>query len=244
MESSRDVSAYSLPPQHQRNMTASEHFSHQSPGLSPGGLSPSGYSSSLLTPTSSEPSWGKSNSSLSNRKKSFPRQTGSEPRSDSEAVNVSIIDVLEYVKTAFDDDELLDGLPLEAAANLGAWKAWQAHRRSALTHAHAVHCDHPNGQVSAAQQFADRIQRGARRPDEWNWDGVWKERVKRGIEASISDQVVFGAGGGGGDDDIVSDHSYILRCRLPTSEQIHFIDDEDVVCEVKGTICDILSRST
>jgi hypothetical protein len=34
-----------------------------------------------------------------------------------------------------------------------------------------------------------------RRPEEWNWEGVWEERVKRGIAASLSEGVLFGNGG-------------------------------------------------
>ena len=32
----------------------------------------------------------------------------------------------------------------------------------------------------------------ARKPGEWNWDGVWEVRVKKGIEGSISDAVLYG----------------------------------------------------
>ena len=41
-----------------------------------------------------------------------------------------ITEVLEYLKCAFDDETTLDTLPLEAAGNSGAWKAWRAYRRS------------------------------------------------------------------------------------------------------------------
>jgi hypothetical protein len=34
-----------------------------------------------------------------------------------------------------------------------------------------------------------------RRPGEWNWEGVWEERVKRSIQASTTDQVLFGNAG-------------------------------------------------
>lgn len=32
----------------------------------------------------------------------------------------------------------------------------------------------------------------ARQPGEWNWEGVWEERVRRGVEASQSDAVLYG----------------------------------------------------
>jgi len=37
---------------------------------------------------------------------------------------------------------------------------------------------------------------GARRPGEWNWQGVWEERVRRNVRASVSDPVLFGGDGG------------------------------------------------
>lgn len=134
------------------------------------------------------------------------RENGHRPLSDHERCRVSIIDVLDYVKRAFDDEELLDGLPLEAAPNPGAWKAWQAHRRNALQHpGHRQISNVHSGalQKGDAAHAAHETQNKARRPEEWSWDGVWRERVRRGIDASISDQVLFGAGGG---DDIVSLH--------------------------------------
>ncbi|KAL9607449.1 MAG: hypothetical protein Q9167_007638 [Letrouitia subvulpina] len=41
----------------------------------------------------------------------------------------SISEVLRYFKTAFDDVQIMDNLPLEATGNPGAWKAWRAHRK-------------------------------------------------------------------------------------------------------------------
>ena len=28
--------------------------------------------------------------------------------------------------------------------------------------------------------------------DEWSWDGVWKERVRKGIDASIAESTLYG----------------------------------------------------
>lgn len=40
-----------------------------------------------------------------------------------------------------------------------------------------------------------------RQPDEWDWSGVWKERVQKGINTSTSDSILYGSAGSG--DDIV-----------------------------------------
>ncbi|KAL8787022.1 MAG: hypothetical protein Q9213_002458 [Squamulea squamosa] len=105
-----------------------------------------------------------------------------------------VASVLDYVKRSFDDNDVLDRLPAEAAANPGAWKAWQAHR-----------CGSYNASSDKAGE--DRGKLGSlsskgkvRQPDDWSWEGVWERRVKKGVEASISDQVLYGVGGG---DDMV-----------------------------------------
>ena len=112
----------------------------------------------------------------------------------------SIADVLKYVKRAFSDEAFLDQLPSEAAVNAGAWKAWRAHRRTlsydsgrrraSIDEASAVWKDSAP-QVTKSQ---------AKHPDEWSWDGVWEARVRKGIDTSVSDHVLFGAG----DDEVVS----------------------------------------
>ena len=93
--------------------------------------------------------------------------------------------VLEYMKRAFDDETALDTLPLEAAGNSGAWKAWRAYRRSNETGGKLVES------TSSLQK-----------QDEWSWDGVWEERVRRGIDASIAESTLYGGSGVG--DDLVS----------------------------------------
>ena len=107
-----------------------------------------------------------------------------------------ISEVLEYVKCAFDDEDLLDALPLEAAGNLGAWKAWRAYRRS---------CETDNKHFESAPDL--------QKQDEWSWDGVWEERVRKGIDASIAESTLYGGTSGG--DDMVS----ILRL-VPISHAV------------------------
>ena len=94
---------------------------------------------------------------------------------------------MQYVKQAFNDETALDSLPLEAAGNTGAWKAWRAYRIS-------------KGAMSAGAAISKD---GEKKSDDWNWDGVWEERVRRGIDASISESVLFGGAGGAGGDDLV-----------------------------------------
>lgn len=105
---------------------------------------------------------------------------------------VSTFEVLSYIRSTFDDESVLDSVPLEAAGNPGAWHAWRTHRGSSNL---------PEGD------------RSARKPGEWNWEGVWEERVRKGITASLSEPVLYGGVGGG--DDTVNCYSAALssfRC--------------------------------
>lgn len=140
------------------------------------------------------------------RTKSTPRSsdgsgTGSQME-PSRSSTVSIFEVLDYVRLAFTDEGFLDSLPLDAAANPGAYHAWHTHRDQASEdspsgsgRSSAVHS--PNSPRRSSEIPSTR----ARRPGEWNWEGVWEERVKKGIQTSLSEPVLFGAAGAG--DDIV-----------------------------------------
>ncbi|EFW98401.1 ubiquitin-conjugating enzyme [Grosmannia clavigera kw1407] len=115
---------------------------------------------------------------------STPSYMQTQPRAD----DVATYDVLRYIRSTFDDATVLDAIPLESAGNPGAWHAWRAHRRqSAPTTA------------------------PAREPGEWNWEHVWEERVKNGINVSVSDAVLYGG-------------------TVATDDVIHFLsmDDGDV----------------
>ena len=94
----------------------------------------------------------------------------------------TIVDVLHYVRDTFTDESALDTLPLGAAGNVGAWRAWRAHRIS-------------TGALSAGEEAKD----GQKQSDEWDWNGVWEERVRKGIDTSTSPSVLFGGVGGTGD---------------------------------------------
>lgn len=123
------------------------------------------------------------------------QETESRQLSGQRRSGIAIVDALTYMKRAFDDETILDALPLGSAANSGAWKAWRAYRRSTLLFDGDQKASSDQSGLTHTSS-SSRTQSTARHPDEWSWDGVWKERVKRGIDASISDQVLFGAGGG------------------------------------------------
>lgn len=100
---------------------------------------------------------------------------------------VPVTELLDYIRTTFDDEEVLDSLPVEAAGNPGAWHAWKAHRRDG----------------SGSGDFK-RGSPQARLPGDWHWDGIWARRVQNEIETSHSDPMLFGNATRGGMDESVS----------------------------------------
>lgn len=113
------------------------------------------------------------------------------------ATGVSIVTVLEYIRSSFSEEAVLDSVPLDAAANPSAYHAWRAYRGPALQ-AQQLSL----GPVSPTLGEGSTLGRN-RRPGEWNWDGVWEERVKRAINGSLSESVLYGSGAG---EDIVRYH--------------------------------------
>lgn len=105
---------------------------------------------------------------------------------------ITVMDVLIYIKSTFEDPTLLDKLPLEAAANPGAWHAWRSHRRIPKT---------PSRDRSPAKKERKDSPTDSSQtlPGDWNWEGVWENRVKSGIETSLSDPVLFGPKSGRGE---------------------------------------------
>ena len=133
---------------------------------------------------------------------------------------ISIVGVLRYLKRSFDDEGALDTLPLEAAGNLGAWKAWRAYRRS-----------------NNADASTLNLEAGMKQQDEWSWDGVWEMRVRKGIDASIAESTLYGGVTGG--DYLVSSHVYSWSETANTIVQIRFVDiDDDLLGVVKRGIAD------
>lgn len=135
----------------------------------------SGQNATAQTPPRSTPG-NASNSTTPNSKATPPSGTLSFMQTQQK--DVSTYDVLRYIRSTFDDEDVLDSVPLEAAGNPGAWHAWRTHRHQATS-----------GSASGVP----------RKPGEWDWEGVWEERVKKGIAASLSDPMLFGNASGADD---------------------------------------------
>jgi hypothetical protein len=119
---------------------------------------------------------------------------------------VSIVAVLEYVRSTFSEERVLDSVPLEAAANPGAYHAWRAYRAAALqAQQSAPSSPTSDTHTNALGRTAEGSTLGRnRRPGEWNWQGVWEERVRKAVKASLSESVLFGTTAG---EDIVGSYS-------------------------------------
>ncbi|KAK2768295.1 hypothetical protein FQN54_000148 [Arachnomyces sp. PD_36] len=111
--------------------------------------------------------------------------------------DVPALTLINYIRSTFDDESVLDSVPLEAAGNPGAWHAWRTHRRSVNS---------SGGTAENALRRSSSLRKAspqARLPGEWNWEGVWAQRVQNGIEASFSDGILFGNSPRGGGDDFI-----------------------------------------
>lgn len=121
---------------------------------------------------------------------------------------VSTYEILEYIRSNFSDEDVLDSIPLSAAGNPGAWHAWRTHRRAAgkvfENDARTETSQNEDGQNPENHSDSPKnMQNPAiRPPSEWDWDGVWEDRVKKGIATSLSEAVLFG--GGTPSEDLVS----------------------------------------
>jgi hypothetical protein len=116
---------------------------------------------------------------------------------------VPVAELLDYIRSTFDDEEVLDSLPSEAAGNPGAWHAWKAHRRG-----------------GAGPGDLKRGSPQARLPGDWHWDGIWARRVQDEIAASHSDPMLFGNSARGSSDDMVSPSTRIDRQTLTTIDTL------------------------
>lgn len=102
---------------------------------------------------------------------------------------VSIAKILDYIRSTFTEESVLDSLPLEAAANPGAYHAWRTYRAPVLQ----AKQPGPLGTDSpASEQEGDAVALNRnRRPGEWNWEGVWEDRVRKAVKASLSEPALF-----------------------------------------------------
>lgn len=125
---------------------------------------------------------------------------------------VCIYDVLRYVRSAFDEEAVLDRVPLSAAGNPGAWHAWRSYRAGkgvVLPLDDEMEGDEGEEEAEGSADVPEGYRRlaggtsapvGGKRPGEWNWDGVWEVRVKKGMEGSIAEGTLFGREAG---DDLI-----------------------------------------
>ncbi|KAH0335576.1 hypothetical protein KCU81_g8978, partial [Aureobasidium melanogenum] len=126
--------------------------------------------------------------------------TSTSERSQSSYGPLAIVQILFYMRSAFDTADVLDKVPLEAAGNPGAWHAWQTHRARVI--GTGPRSTTPEDGKSPASPTLRQQPGGARRPGQWNWEGVWEERVKKGVQASVSQQTLFGTAGS--NDDLIN----------------------------------------
>jgi hypothetical protein len=103
---------------------------------------------------------------------------------------VLVADILKYMQSAFSEESVLDAIPLEAAANPGAYHAWRAHRGQDIpTEASATQTSSDTNTNLEPEPVSRK-----RMPGYWNWEGVWEDRVRKAIKASLSDPVLFSGG--------------------------------------------------
>ncbi|EMD00472.1 hypothetical protein BAUCODRAFT_118239 [Baudoinia panamericana UAMH 10762] len=96
-----------------------------------------------------------------------------------------IVEVLQYLRVAFDTEAVIDAIPLDVAANSGAWHAWRSFRTKTLPRTSPpANTDHASeGGVTSKRSTSPRQQPGgARRPGDWNWAGVWEDRVRKSVQ--------------------------------------------------------------
>jgi hypothetical protein len=147
---------------------------------------------------------------------------------------VSTYEVLRYIRSTFDDEDVLDSVPLDAAGNPGAWHAWRTHRRHTAGKALPGQSDGSSieGNVPGESTPATGpVPASTKRPGEWNWEGVWEERVKRGIAASLSEGMLYG--NAGSTDELVRRLSWFAGrdSGMLTLQQINFLNMEDAEVE-------------
>ena len=110
---------------------------------------------------------------------------------------VPVAELLHYIRSTFDDEKVLDSLPVEAAGNPGAWHAWKAHRRGG----------HGTGDLKRGSPQA-------RLPGDWHWDGIWVRRAQEEIQNSRSDPMLFGNSARSPGDEMVGELICLIEHRL------------------------------
>ncbi|EFW20790.1 hypothetical protein D8B26_002895 [Coccidioides posadasii str. Silveira] len=109
-------------------------------------------------------------------------------------MDVPAVALLDYIRSTFDSEEILDSISLEAAGNPGAWHAWRTHRRTVKSRGGGPRTGEESR--SGALNLDLKPRKGtpqSRQPGEWNWGGVWEKRVQNGIQNSYLESVLFGS---------------------------------------------------
>ncbi|KAK8118519.1 uncharacterized protein PG998_003145 [Apiospora kogelbergensis] len=95
---------------------------------------------------------------------------------DTRKADISTYDVLRYMRSTFDDEAGEGAEEPEIAPPVP-----------------------PKDDAPTAGAPGQPAGAGVRKPGEWNWEGVWEARVKKAVDASVSEAVLYG-GTGAGDD--------------------------------------------
>ncbi|ELR04152.1 hypothetical protein VC83_02076 [Pseudogymnoascus destructans] len=104
---------------------------------------------------------------------------------------ITVYELLRYIRSTFDDASMLDEVPIEAAGNSGAWRAWKAHRAHEAQVAQVKRLLGISGNTSSPSK-RNLVPKPVRQPGEWNWEGVWEVRAKKGIDLSVSEASLYG----------------------------------------------------
>ncbi|KAF4950981.1 hypothetical protein FGADI_7853 [Fusarium gaditjirri] len=135
--------------------------------------------------------------STSNSTKSANPSSGTPSYMRTGKKGVSAYEVLHYIRSAFDTEDVLDSVPLAAAGNPGAWHAWRTHRKATGKLVENAPVEEEHKEQEQSEHRPESVKSGSstatpRRPGEWNWDGVWEDRVKKNVSASLSEPVLYG----------------------------------------------------
>lgn len=116
----------------------------------------------------------------------------------------AVAKVLYYIKVAFSSHDFLDSILVDDAVNPGAFFAWRSHRLSTAPDDYNRCQEKAKKSASSQSPTTTRTSKGDS-PNvwsgQWNWDGVWKDRVHKAVQASIADSTLFGSASS---DDFVS----------------------------------------
>ncbi|OAP59284.1 hypothetical protein AYL99_06582 [Fonsecaea erecta] len=144
---------------------------------------------------------------------------------------IIILNLLQHVQDAFEDEDLLDRLPLETVGDPSALYAWRAHRGLVKRQMEPQ---------TLGAEGKDAASSSPKTPREWKWDGVWESRVKNGIEASISEATLFGSTGGARAGSVAIDTTSMdphQRTLAAADRQIRFMKlSDEHFAKIKGEI--------